>query len=95
VRQTEQETQEQRAEKDRDFMQTPNAWPQWPMLPVKRVVNGQMQVGTMMETSDSSPGVQPVVYLKNMYQRYPLWHEVEKLEYIDFEGVTDDGWKVD
>jgi hypothetical protein len=76
------------------FMQSPDEWPAWPVLPVKKAVAMHNPIlGVMIEREG---GVQPTVYLVNMYQlaNKPL-NTIPSETYTDFEGVYDAGWRVD
>lgn len=80
------------AKDEMDMMKNPSEWPRWPVLPVKRRhSNGAVQVGLMLEVED---GVHPTVYQCSMFQLRDL-KNAEKIEYLDFEGLLDDGWVVD
>ncbi len=74
---------------DLSFIKDPNQWPQWPQLPVKRYVNG-MEVGVIIEVRT---GVEPVVYLKNLYTRFT--DDTPKLTYGSIDELLADGWMVD
>lgn len=80
---------------DEEMMQSPEKWPLWPVLPVKQR-NGMSssRLGIMRE---GAFGVKPVVYLVTLYEvkTGQSWDDLEKFEYLDFEGVVDDGWVVD
>ena len=79
-----------------EFMQRPGLWPLWPVLPVKqRDGMKQPRLGVMREAAF---GVKPVVYLTNLYELgtgLVDFNKIEKIEYLDFEGLVDDGWVVD
>lgn len=76
------------------FMQQPAVWPLWPVLPVKqRDGMKQPRLGIMREAAF---GVKPVVYLTNLFDMQgKQWDDFEKIEYLDFEAIIDDGWVVD
>jgi hypothetical protein len=74
------------------MMQKPSLWPRWPVLPVKKP---GLVVGLLMETKWDEP-IKPVVWLTDMFTLGSVdWDTVEKKEYQDFEGLYDDGWRVD
>lgn len=84
-----------RAKKSLEFMRDPMQWP-YLALPVKRYVDrggaGGVEVGVMFDE-------RPRVYTVNMYElkEYngkPV-DEIPHKDYIDLEGVVDDGWVVD
>ena len=72
------------------MMQSPDEWPNWPVLPVKR----SGQIGCMFEGKNNQ--ARPTVFLINMWQ---LVHsnidDVERVEYGSLEEVVSDGWVVD
>jgi hypothetical protein len=80
---------EERA-KHLQMMQTPDDWPVWPYLPMKRKAPG-WTVGFLCETANV---VEPRVYLGNMYSRKSL-EDMEQKVYEDFEAILDDLWVVD
>lgn len=69
---------------DLEFMKTPMKWPHL-ILPLKRVKDGQLECAVLVEGA-------PRVYLADMYSVTP---NTEIKEYMDYEGIVDDGWRVD
>lgn len=78
------------------FMQEPNKWPNWPILPVRKPVAMHSPIlGVMVDTDQ---GVKPIVYLANVWDMSGSTltiDQYEKEEFVDFEGVYDAGWRVD
>lgn len=91
-------TEMQKQQKSLAFMNDPGEWPRWPILPVKRHdANGFTETGLMFAVEE----VRFTVYRGNMFtlpgpriSDAIAACEVIK-EYIDLEGVIDDGWIVD
>jgi hypothetical protein len=71
------------------MMLDPNRWPQWPVLPVKQFGSGFPECGVMVE----SDGIQPKVYLTNLFALDLANAEVK--EYEDIDELLADGWVVD
>lgn len=90
-------TEKEKAE-DLKLMKDPLLWHRWPILPVKKVENGERpKFGFLLAIG------KPIVYLKNMYDLQEfgvttvkeIMEKVESKEYPSFEGIVDDGWIVD
>ena len=75
---------------DLTFMKSPDLWPQWPQLPVKRARDGKGEFGVLVEVMN---GVEPTVYLKNLFMRFT--DDTPTLRYGSIEELLADGWKVD
>lgn len=69
-----------------DFMRSPNRWPMWPRLPIKK----GLDVACLVEIGFS--GVEPIVYHGSIYG--PL-SEDNSTKYKSFEDLVADGWVVD
>lgn len=69
------------------MMSTPAEWPAFPLLPVKRHVGGELQVGTMIAHDGAR------VFLSNVH--LPLTATAERIEYTSLDALLDDGWVVD
>lgn len=78
-------------EKELEMMQTPDNWPVWPYLPLKRrPIKTDEDIGLLMERGPTI-GVKPTVYLCNLFA--PSLEDF--VEYKSFEELVDDGWVVD
>jgi len=73
-----------------DMMTSPQKWPQWPQLPVKRHRDGQSDFGVMVEDVG---GVVPDVYRKNLFQKFT--QDTPKTSYESMDALLADGWRVD
>lgn len=78
--------------KERAFIDTPDEWPRWPVLPVvMRQSNDPDDVGFVLAGSG------PVVFFGNIYdipKNRPLPATTKKVDYPDFESLLD-VWRVD
>jgi hypothetical protein len=84
--------------KHKEMIESPDDWPRWPMLPMKRPnpdMTGQMQVGIITATE----GKMTTVYLTDMFSAHKLNdvpdEDRPKLVYQDTAAILDDGWVVD
>lgn len=101
-------TQEQRRleqaqldrERDLAMMQSPNDWPNWPVLPIKKwdKEKHQMDCACIIDEGPLRQSVGIKVYLVSMYQlcekSKPLMEHKSK-EYPSLDALVADGWKVD
>ena len=79
-------------------MMNPDAWPAWPLCPLKKQVPKTEDrmgyiVGVLYDTSLVDG--EPVVYLTNMFTFNAAQRDHEKLTYDSFSALLDDGWYVD
>ena len=73
------------------MIKSPNNWPRWPALPVKRMLTTEMQVGYLF--GDPRPGKPIMIYKGNIWAisvKDPVL-----MEYQTAEEMVADGWKVD
>ena len=75
---------------DLEMMSSPNDWPRWPQLPLKRWRDGEMDCGVIVEWAS---GVRPIIYLKNLFQNFAA--DTPTVEYPSLEALVADGWVVD
>jgi hypothetical protein len=81
------------SEKDIKMMSTPDNWPRWPRLPVKRSDpkwQGQIEVGVMMAVE----GHLTTVFLTTLFSEIKL-DTTKKIVYGSYEEIQEDGWIVD
>ena len=72
---------------DKAMMLSPDKWPRWPVLPLKRSTNrGFPETGFITEGKW-------IVYLTNLWE--PNFSDCEKIGYADVDGLLSDGWVVD
>ena len=92
-------------EMHKSMMQTPDNWPAWPVLPLKRTIkleNGfyTKELGTLV----ACEGILTTVFLCNMWD--PRLHEtstfqelidseIPRIVYADYDTLLDDYWEVD
>ena len=79
-------------------MMNPDAWPAWPLCPLKKQVPKTEDrmgyiVGVLYDTSLVDG--EPVVYLTNMFTFNAAQRDHEQLTYDSFSALLDDGWYVD
>lgn len=87
---------------DIEMMRRPLNWPRWPVLPLKRRKDGDMECGVLFSAS-AAPGAKPAVYKVGLHRidgkAGETWGEVlgryEKYEYDNLQAVISDGWEVD
>ena len=82
---------------DKSFMESPEKWPHWPLLPVKRPGKGKdcwPQLGLIIIDSVDESKPAPVVYLTSLYGDLKM-KDAEKKEYPSIEALIADGWTVD
>lgn len=75
------------------FMQMPDEWPRWPLLPLKRgPFSYEQEFGFMVE------GEGLVVFRGALYQLFDKKLSIEDFsreEFASFEAIYDAGWRVD
>lgn len=78
---------------DAEFMADEDAWPRWPILPVKRSGMSSPRV-TGKDTGILYSGQGPTIYLVNMFDMSKL-ETCDKAVFSSFEDLTSAGWVVD
>lgn len=76
---------------DTAFIGDPDQWPQWPQLPLKRLVKGQAwpQLGVLVDTG----GPEFVVVIHSMFEKSDA--ETPRCTYNSIAAMRADGWRVD
>lgn len=75
---------------DLEFMRTPDAWPNWPVLPVKRYVDHKLETGVLLENSAN------VYYFGAGFNMWNLPKDLSVFDRIDnLQTLVDQGWIVD
>ena len=72
---------------------SPNSWPVFPYLPMKRVEDGIEELGLIWAS-----GSQLVIYNCNLFmlpRKFVDFRKLAKWKYESFEEMTCDGWIVD
>lgn len=81
---------------DKDFIQNPSIWPQWPFCPMRKRDEKEhfpFRIGVIAETSE--PDWKSTVYLDvNLYHK-PELRKAEKKVYSSIDEMLVDGWQVD
>lgn len=76
-------------EQSTKLIEDPNAWGMWPILPMKRVIDGRLETGYLY-----GDPVKPIKLFKgNLYTANPSTDPVE--EFADAKAMTLAGWMVD
>jgi hypothetical protein len=81
--------------RDEEFIGTPDKWPMWPILPVKRYVQGVQVLRVIL---DSVPALRYTVVEANLGMLPNLREELERLPhhvYSSAAEIVNDGWLVD
>jgi hypothetical protein len=75
-----------------EFIQCDGNWPNWPRLPVKRYVAGQMrpEVAVIGPVSDDG---QVMVYHVNLFS--PITSDTRQTLYPSIDAFLNDGWVID
>jgi hypothetical protein len=76
---------------NKTFMENPGLWPHWPVLPLKKYTQGELQVACLIDGP-----TKPTIILKGMYDltKGPLDEQEHKV-YMNLDELLADGWKVD
>ena len=77
-----------RKKKDIKMMNTPDDWPAWPFLPLKRYIESHKSP----ECAILLAGHGPKVVKCNMWSYDP---KAETIEYTSFQELVDAGWIID
>lgn len=88
----------ERRQQDAAMIREPEEWPRWPQLPLKRSRDGFTELGVMFAVKEWLDT--PTVFLGGMNEfRGETFTEAvaghERKEYLDLDGLLDDGWTVD
>jgi hypothetical protein len=78
--------------RDLQMMKTPDIWPMWPRLPLKKrnLETGQVDVGLIMAVE----GMLTTVWHVTMFETVTP-DVTPHMVYESYEAITDDGWIVD
>ena len=80
------------------MVRSPDRWPAWPYLPVKRGHLPDADLGIVLASETTVLGDHPTVYLINLFAlpRTPdEWAAAPKMTYPSAEAMVADGWVVD
>lgn len=80
------------------MMKTPDHWPRWPILPVKRSghILEPFGCGIMVASADCALHIYDIdMFLLQSGPLGPQLDAVEHKEYQDYDAILDDGWVVD
>lgn len=84
---------------DKAMMSSPDRWPRWPWLPMKRHVNGHSDLDLGLLHADAFPDQPCKIYKGNLFEGklhyFPLADQAFWSEYPNFDAVLADGWIVD
>jgi hypothetical protein len=75
---------------DLKMMTTPDAWPRWPLLPLKRR-RGMGMPDTACLYADGTP----TLLICNLFDTAEKKLAAPKKTYPDFKAIVEDGWVVD
>lgn len=89
-------TDPERYARDAAMILRPDRWPRWPILPLKRLREGQgwPEYGVLLALAE----YRTAVFKANLFALPPTEAELlalEKIEYPSFTALLDDGWTVD
>lgn len=73
------------------WMNDPDKWPRWPLLPLKK----PDPRGQLAETGFLVCGKGPVVHLGSMYQVTPEWNDFKREPFESFAALYAAGWRID
>ena len=77
---------------DKEFIEDPNLWPYWPLLPMKRHNGVDFQCGLVLQN-------RPTVVLLgvNIYasDRAELLERAPRQSYASIDDMLADGWQID
>lgn len=78
------------------MISTPDEWPQWPLLPVKRFKSEEDHTWNNLETGVIHAAAPTRVRVINLWGiTEEAWEKAEKYEYASAQHVVDAGWVVD
>ena len=84
-------------ERNLNMMKSPDDWPVWPYLPLKRKVEGRPPLISFLYYDDED-GPYPILYGCSIYavqDNDPPLHLCPRTGYDSFEAILDEGWEVD
>jgi hypothetical protein len=81
-----------RREQDKEMILSPDRWPTWPKLPLKRHGYEQNH-GFAFNGSLKDDNTRPRVYLATIF--HAIDDATLYIEYTDIDALLDDGWTVD
>jgi hypothetical protein len=80
-------------EHDLKMMATPDAWPAWPLLPLKRYAGGDLDCAFILEQPRHDA---KVLYLGTMFEVNEVRSDPSRQKrYETFADIYADGWRVD
>jgi hypothetical protein len=75
------------------FFADPGEWPNWPVLPVKRWLNHDLECAFLTESNPSEP---ITLYIGTIFEvREAIMDVARRRFYPTFDDLYDDGWRVD
>lgn len=96
IKQREAERLLQSRTRDLSMMQTPECWPMWPFLPLKKYEAGQMISGVLVSTDLVGDAVvQPIIYSHYIHGAKCFNPKNILASYKDLADLMNDGWVVD
>lgn len=81
-------------QKDIEMMSSPEDWPIWPRLPLKRTDPRGADYGIQVGYLIAIEGQLTTVFLKTIFEKHDPETEDKKV-YQDVWAIQDDGWVVD
>jgi hypothetical protein len=82
-----------REESEAKMIKTPNDWPRWPVLPLKRNrEKAEFETAVLFEDKYHAAGT-PRVYLSNMYAK--VEESTKYIDYASVDALLNDGWRID
>ena len=78
---------------DKEFIDDPDRWPNWPMLPVKRRDNSlaNKNLGLLIDQGKKTR----TVFHVYMFDLPDSFEDAPKTEYANTDAMVADGWRVD
>jgi hypothetical protein len=98
VKEQEAEMRIQLRSRDLNMMQSPDCWPRWPYLPVKKYdrSSGCLITGVLIScTLERDEEIQPIIYAHYIHGAWAFDPKQILVRYNDFADLLNDGWVVD
>ena len=82
-------------ESDKEFINHPDKWPAWPLLPMKKSDgHGDNEFAIIAEVMSDSPWSMTLYLKANIFMMKPLKDYIKKV-YTSTDEMLNDGWRVD